>query len=474
MAHTRKPADRAARQEKAAEAQGELQAIDAALGSLTDCAKGLQQARREHEAIRAAQERLKAAPDDPDACLAVGHWYCFSRGDWDEGLKLLAKGSDDALKSLAAEELARKPSNADQRVARGDAWWDLAETAAGKPKAAMRARAGHWYLDAMPDLAPGLGKSRVEKRLAREADEPLPEAAAGAAGIRPPLAVAPFNEKTAKQHQARWAKFLRVPVLQTNSIGMILVLIPPGEFMMGSPKELVEEELKADGGNQLYKAHLPGEGPQHRVRITKPYWLGVTDVTQGEYQRVMGSNPSKFQGDPKRPVERVSFLDAEEFCRRLSELPGEKGAQRPYSLPTEAQWEHACRAGNPGPWSFSPQPGPLSAAWVEKLLGEYAWFKANAGGQTHPVGQKRASVWGLFDMYGNVWQWCQDGYDKGYYSKSPTDDPVGPRIGSGCVFRGGSWFNPAWYCRSANRYSRKPGVRGDNVGFRVSLVVAEK
>ena len=188
---------------------------------------------------------------------------------------------------------------------------------------------------------------------------------------------------------------------------------------MGSPKELIEEELRLHGGDGWYRDHLPGEAPQHRVRITKPYWLGVTEVTQEEYQRVMGSNPSKFQGDPKRPVEQVSWDDAVEFCRRLSELPGEKAAKRRYQLPTEAQWEHACRAGNPGPWSFSPPSGQLPAALEEKLLGEYGWFNANAGGQTHPVGQKRANVFGLYDMYGNVWEWCQDWYDKDYYAKSP-------------------------------------------------------
>ena len=143
------------------------------------CTKGLQQARHEHEAIRAAQERLKTAPDDADACLAVGRWYCFQQGDWDEGLKLLAKGSDEALKSLAAEELASKPAKAEEKVARGDAWWDLAEKADGKAKAAMRQRAGHWYQEALPDLPPGLGKLKIEKRLAQAAEEPLPEAEAG-------------------------------------------------------------------------------------------------------------------------------------------------------------------------------------------------------------------------------------------------------------------------------------------------------
>jgi formylglycine-generating enzyme required for sulfatase activity len=466
----RNPAEKAAREKKAAQAQEELEEIDSALAALSDCLKGLQQARREYEAIRAAQARLKTAPDDPDACLAVGRWYCISQGDWDEGLKLLAKGSDGGLKSLAAEELTSKPSKAEQRVARGDAWWDLAEKADGKFRAAMRRRAGHWYQEALPDLAPGLEKAKVEKRLARAAEEPLPEAEGGPLGSRPPLAVAPFNERVAKQHQTRWARYLRVPVVQTNSIGMKLMLIPPGEFDMGSPMELIEEQSRAPGSDGWYRERLPIEGPRHRVRITKPYGLGATEVTQEQYQRVMGANPSEFQGDLKRPVEKVSWEDAVEFCWRLSEFPEEKGAKRRYRLPTEAQWEYACRAGNPAPSSFSPQRGPFSADWGERSLAENAWFNANSGWQTHPVGQKRANAWGLYDMYGNVWQWCEDRFGWDYYAKSPVDDPTGPPAGEERVGRGGSWFHPASRCRSAFREHPRPGERYHDWGFRICLV----
>ena len=143
-------------------------------------------------------------------------------------------------------------------------------------------------------------------------------------GVRSPLlAVAPFNEKTAKQHQARWAKHLHVPVVQTNSIGMKLALIPPGEFDMGSPQQLIDEEVRLHSDDGWYRDHIPSEGPLHRVRITKPYWLGATEVTLEEYQRVMGRLPSRFaswnpqQGDPKRPV-NISWDDAMEFCRKLS------------------------------------------------------------------------------------------------------------------------------------------------------------
>ena len=216
-----------------------------------------------------------------------------------------------------------------------------------------------------------------------------------------------------------------------------------------------------------YRNHLLSEEPQHPVRITKAFWLGVTEVTQEEYRRAMNSNPSKFQGDPKRPVEQVSWDDAVEFCRKLSELPAEKAAKRRYRLPTEAQWEYACRAGSTGPWSFS----SLPAGEGEKLLGEYAWFRANAGGQTHPVAQKRPNAWGLYDMYGNVWEWCQDWFGRDYYAKLSVDDPTGPATGSSRINRGGGLDLFAGFCRSANRGNATGRVW--NMGFRVCLVLAE-
>ena len=275
-------------------------------------------------------------------------------------------------------------------------------------------------------------------------------------------------------HQARWAKYLRLPVVQTNSIGMKLALIPPGEFDMGSPKEFVEEELRLHGGDRWYRERVPGEAPRHRARITKPYWLGVTEVTQEEYQKVMGNNPSNFHGDPKRPVEQVSWNDAVEFCLRLSELPGEKSAKRRYVLPTEAQWEYACRAGNEGRWCFSDRSNSVATAVEEKLLDGYGWFDANAGGQTHPVGQKQASAFGLYDTYGNVWEWCADWYDVGYYAGSPTDNPPGPPGGSHRVSRGEGWSDPAWHCRSTCRDRHGPGGRNHDLGFRLCLVPADK
>ncbi len=305
--------------------------------------------------------------------------------------------------------------------------------------------------------------------------------------LKPALpAVAPFDAKQARKFQDRWARQLGVPVEITNSIGMKLVLIPPGEFQMGSPKELIEEELKAHAGDAWYVERLPGEAPQHRVRITKPFYLGTYLVTQGEYQRVMGTNPSEFSAsgkskdkvagqDTKRfPVECVSWDDAVEFCRKLSEMPEEKAAGRTYLLPSEAQWEYACRAGSAGRYSFSSSRGGIPKEDEEKALSDYGWFGDNAGGMPHAVGGKRPSAWGLYDMQGNVWEWCQDWYDVGYYVQTPVDDPTGPLGGSHRVLRGGSWYGPAGRCRSATRGSNGPGNRSDVLGFRVSLVLADK
>jgi formylglycine-generating enzyme required for sulfatase activity len=212
----------------------------------------------------------------------------------------------------------------------------------------------------------------------------------------------------------------------------------------------------------------------------------VYDVTQAEYQRVMGNNPSWFCAtgsgkdavdgqDTKRfPVEQVSWDDAVEFCRKLSEMPEEKTARRRYSLPTEAQWEYACRAGSTGRYSFSFGANMLPTEYDEHGLSDYAWFSGNAGGRTHAVGRKQANAWGLYDMHGNVWQWCQDWYDRAYYANSPVDDPGGPSEGSARACRGGTWSNPAGHCRPAYRERLAPGRSLHDLGFRVSLVLADK
>ena len=225
--------------------------------------------------------------------------------------------------------------------------------------------------------------------------------------------------------------------IMTNSIGMKLVWIPAGEFMMGSN----------DGGS--------GEKPVHKVKLTKGFWMGQCEVTQEQYKEIMGKNPSRFSGS-SNPVEKVSWHDAMEFCKKLSSKEG-----KTYTLPTESQWEYACRAGTSTNYSFGSS---------ESSLGNYGWYTSNSSRKTHPVGQKKPNAWGIYDMRGNVSEWCLDWYDKGYYSSSPSVDPSGPTSGSGRVLRGGCWSSDPEYCRSAARFGFIPDYSGINFGFRVILL----
>jgi len=241
---------------------------------------------------------------------------------------------------------------------------------------------------------------------------------------------------------------VELPKELANSIGMKLKLIPAGEFMMGSPES--EEERDNDE-------------TQHRVKITKPFYMGIHEVTKSQWKAVMGTEPwsgyTYMKEGANYAASYLSWEDAVEFCKKLSSRDG-----RTYSLPTEAQWEYACRAGTATAYCF----GNSSSS-----LGTYAWYYGNASDvdeeYAHEVGQKRPNAWGLYDMHGNVWEWCQDWYDNDYYENSPGSDPRGPSSGSRRVFRGGSWrLNPR-YCRSAYRYSDSPENRNFILGFRVTI-----
>ena len=250
-----------------------------------------------------------------------------------------------------------------------------------------------------------------------------------------------------------------------QEVKLDMVWIKPGTFMMGSPKD----EL----------SRLDNE-TQHRVTLTKGYWLGKYEVTQTQYKTVMESNPSKFVGDDL-PVEQVSWEDAMEFCRKLTER--ERNTERlpsgyEYTLPTEAQWEYACRAGTTTALNSGKNVTTTEKEGISDNLDEVGWYWMNGGKKnwnegkdpvicTHPVGQKKPNNWGLYDMHGNVCEWCLDKY--GDYPTSSVTNPKGADTDKYRVFRGGSWGCAPYLCRSASRGGFTSDFRFRSLGFRLAL-----
>jgi formylglycine-generating enzyme required for sulfatase activity len=251
-----------------------------------------------------------------------------------------------------------------------------------------------------------------------------------------------------------------LPRAFTNAVGMKFALIPAGAFLMGTPEN-------SPGG-------LSDQNPQHLVRITRPFYLSAHPVTQEQFERVMGTNPSRFAATGRYknrvvgldtgplPVENITWDEAVAFCQKLSDFADERRVGRTYRLPTEAEWEYACRAGTTTNYCYGDD---------ATQLGAFAWYCDNSGGITHAVAEKKPNAFGLYDMHGNVWEWCADFYDENYYPRSPLEDPPGPETGNGRVLRGGSWNFSAATCRAALRDHDVPGSRSDSNGFRVAAWV---
>ncbi len=307
----------------------------------------------------------------------------------------------------------------------------------------------------------------------------------------------PLDAAAVKKMQEASADDLGVPVEITNSISMRLALIPAGEFVMGTSKEEFHRFM------QLYpyenRKFYESECPSHRVRISKPFYLGVHEVTVGEFRVFMNATDYKteaeeydgpvwndvngdwevpdqrytwdvaeFSQKDDQPVVNVTWNDAKAFCEWLCETEGER-----YRLPTEAEWEYACRAGTTTPFHFGSQLNGTEA----NCYGDWPYGTETKGPnleRTSTVGSYQPNAFGLYDMHGNVDEWCQDWYAEDYYANSPVDDPQGPSQGSESqgsvrVFRGGSWKSIARCCRSAMRLSCTPSSWGDGMGIRMAL-----
>ncbi|HEY8504180.1 MAG TPA: SUMF1/EgtB/PvdO family nonheme iron enzyme [Gemmataceae bacterium] len=377
-----------------------------------------------HSPLYASPQQAKGAPPDPrDDVYALGAiWYQLLTRDPHAGAPVGHEWANEFLPFGLTEEqallleacLATRP---DRRPADAQ---ELAER-----------------LAALPVPAPGAGGGPGSFILK-----------GGGTGVHRPLRAQGAGEPGAEAEAGGLPKLLR------NSIGLCLARIPAGRFVMGSPED--------EPGRQTH------EGPAHEVTLTRPFYLAVTPVTQAQFEEVMGRNPSAFGkghgGGPEHPVERVTWAEAVEFCDCLSALPEERAAGRVYRLPTEAEWEYACRAGTTAPYCF----GKL-------LTPELANFATGASlghhGQTTPVAKYAANAFLLYDMHGNVQEWCADWYDEFYYFESPPADPPGPKRGELRVVRGGSWSQFAAECRSAARLGAGPDRRSNDVGFRVALSI---
>jgi formylglycine-generating enzyme required for sulfatase activity len=239
---------------------------------------------------------------------------------------------------------------------------------------------------------------------------------------------------------------LRIDLGQNVAIEM--VLIEPGDLTMGTP---------ADQAGLYYD-----QVPPHRVKITRPFYLGATHVTQAQWRAVTNKNPSYFQGSDRLPVENVSWLDAQEFLKKLSAAD-----HVTYRLPTEAEWEYACRAGTKTSFNSGGKYVAKKAQQTSHDLDAVGWYGANSQRVSHPVGQKKPNAWGLYDMHGNVWEWCEDWY--GTYLAGAATNPRAEATGSARVLRGGSWGYNAGVCRAAFRAWLSPALRRSDVGFRVVL-----
>ncbi len=270
----------------------------------------------------------------------------------------------------------------------------------------------------------------MHPRLARILFNRIVSLAAALALVPCAISFAGDDAKGADEEKLQAGAERSVPI--TKKIPIELVWCPPGEFDMGSPES---ETGRCDD-----------EGPQHHVTLTKGFWIGKFEVTVDQWTAVMGSAPGR-EASGRHPVNRVSWNDCQVFLRRLSKMTGKK-----FRLPTEAEWEYACRAGTTTPFAG-------------KKSDDLGWYITNSDRKNHPVGSKKPNPWGIYDMHGNVWEWCQDFF--GDYTADSVVDPVGPKTGDEYVYRGGCSWRPVLDSRSAYRNYDAPTYKQGRLGLRV-------
>ena len=256
-------------------------------------------------------------------------------------------------------------------------------------------------------------------------------------------------------YQLRWGITGKKPQLINSAPSPSLQISQsPSSFIETLPGDIKLEMVKIPAGTfTMGSDENDDEKPKHQVKLQE-FYLGKYPVTQEQYQTIMGNNPSNFKDNPKNPVEMVTWDNAQEFCQKLREKTGKK-----YRLPSEAEWEYACRAGTQTRYYFGDD---------EMKLGEYAWYGENSDSKTHPVGEKKPNNWGLYDINGNVWEWCEDGWHKNYENaaKDGTAWNDNHSQTNRKVLRGGSWDVNPWYCRSAHRFYLTPDLPNHLLGFR--------
>lgn len=329
---------------------------------------------------------------------------------------------------LGSEDLWEREEAQAELIGSGPSAYEVMRSAMTSPDPEVRHRARE-IIEAIIDNEVNAGFGRLREGNFQEAEQ----------AAREVLRMKPGHGGAKEILEAARGRRRIFRLILAEGIEMHFVWMKPGKFQMGSER-----------GDE--------DGPVHWVTISKGFWMQTTEVTQAQWEAVMGTNPSQYKGDANRPVERVTWRDCQEFFAELTSRYKQQLGGLKVDFPTEAEWEYACRAGSEGKWCFGDD---------EAKVGEYAWYDQNSGDKPHPAGQKKPNAWGLYDMHGNVWEWCSDWY--GPYAAQHVTDPQGPVSGRHRSVRGGWWNGNAEDLQSARRSAVNPTVIANWMGVRATL-----